>query len=642
MPPRLQLRSLGNRGTIRRWFVAPEPRSVCFFCSLSRIPAQTSIRSRRRIPPTRRSESTIAAAIPADRPAANPRKELEDILLQLQKRAANYVNLSRLQLALNGLRQQPGSEAIRVAILGLTNASEASKTVKDVLRLLLADPLKDQEPWEKEVEQHDLAQPMIIRVGVEEHVQPGAISLTKGNLLHEVNVSSATLNGHNLEILLMETNPFTTAQERGALEGFEDSVLVPTVDIPSSDTGRYSPITTPVHKALIVADGILGAASAASMPTLESSNVIASAVNLPHYNSGEAEDLPFTPIDVTIASIGLGLVRKDLRNAIEFEHLWFQSNLPRLVDWLKADIMTTPDNITKPPVRNLISSLLTATLGAVQTEEARRLGSSISQTSSTDNLQNLQRDLENWAESAHSELQEQLDIAFAGKRWRQLRWWKLFWRVDDVGMLTNDIINQRYLPGAERSAIFLAGKMDQAGVPLISSRVQPISDSLERQEISSGQADESATLSETPPWPTNIPRSRHQLQNNDIPALQALAQKIVLQALSLSGFTTALSALCYVGITATSLYEAGAIAALGIVFSMSRLQKKWEGAREVWESEVREEGRKAVRDVENVIGATLAERAANGANKGLPEGQAELDEAKELVLRAQEVLEKLK
>ena len=45
----------------------------------------------------------------------------------------------------------------------------------------------------------------------------------------------------------------------------------------------------------------------------------------------------------------------------------------------------------------------------------------------------------------------------------------------------------------------------------------------------------------------------------------------------------------------TGLYEAGAFAALGIIWSLRRMQKKWEAARSFWENEVREEGKKAVR-----------------------------------------------
>ncbi|KAI1485728.1 hypothetical protein F5X96DRAFT_658367 [Biscogniauxia mediterranea] len=651
MPLRLRLRPTGHESSVLKRRVLVERQSICCFCSLSSITKSNNThgsarRTRKRalLPAPRRVESTRSTSTSTSNARPDPRRELESVLLDLQKHAANYVNLSRLQLALNGLRQKPGTESIRVAILGLTNASASRKTAKQVLKLLLADPLKDAEEWEREVEEHDLTRPMIVRVGAEVAPEHGAISLTRGNLLHEVNVSSATLNGHNLELLLMETNPFAPVQGRGVVEGFEDSVLVPTVDIPTSSDGRYSPITTPVHKALVVADGILGAAAVVSMPTLESRNVLAAAVNMPEYKPKEEEPLPFIPIDIGTANVGLSLVRKNLSNAIEFEHLWFQSNLPKLVEWLKADILTTPEGTTKPPVRELIASLLRNTSMAIQAEENKRLSSSTSSSSNRSaSLRALRSALEDWAENAHAELQEQLDIAFSSGRWRKLGWWKLFWRVDDVGMLTTDILSQRFLPHAERSAIFLAGRMKEAGIVLnpTSEPLHPVSLT---QDLSEENGIAPPPLPPTEPgWPVNIPTTRRYLQTETIPDLQALAQRLVLQTLSTSGLTTALGALAYVGTLTTTLYEAGAVAALGIVWSMKRMQSSWEAARKIWEDEVREEGRKAVRGAEGVMDKALREGDA-GTGAGLQQEvrEDELGRVKGLVMKARELLQRMK
>ncbi|KAI6093167.1 hypothetical protein F4821DRAFT_222295 [Hypoxylon rubiginosum] len=639
MPPRLNLRPVGRHSSL--YFKTPiiERSSVCFFCSLSTPSIAAARRPRRKPQNPRRFASTVPTTTTTNnRTALDPRKELEDVLLELQKHAVNYINLSRLQLALNGLRQNPGTEAIRVAVLGLTNGSESSKTAKQVLKLLLADPLKAEEEWEREVDGHDITQPMIIRVGADTPQELGALSLAeKGSLLHEIHVSSATLNGHNLELLLMETNPFLSAQEVGALEGFEDSVLVPTVEIPTSSTGRHTPITTPVHKALLVTDGILGAASIVSMPTLESRNVVTAAVNLPEYKPVETSPLlPFTPVDISTASIGLGLVRKDLKNAIEFEHLWFQSSMPKLVEWLKADIMASNEGITKEPVRELIASLLRNTYGAIESEKARRLGSSLSTIRAPTPVGALQSSLDDWAENAHGELQEQLDLAFSSRRWRKLGWWKLFWRVDDVGMLTNDIISQRFLPASERSAIFLAGRMKEAGVAL---GPFPDPSSANENGVKPNDLETNASPPAASPWPVNIPSTRRYLQMETIPALQALGQKLTMQTLGTSSLTTALGVLVYFSTLTTTLYEAGAVAALGIIWSMRRMQKQWETARTFWEGEVREEGRKAVRGVEGVISDAL--KPVRGPPEKV-ESQGELDRAKELVEKAQEILGRLK
>ncbi|KAI4594907.1 hypothetical protein KJ359_007430 [Pestalotiopsis sp. 9143b] len=645
MPPRLPLRASAAPRRLIGQVSSSERQAVCLFCSLSgsSLPSrqqqqQSTRRTRRRRvsagPQQRLHQSTSVASSGTSttsiEPQLDPRKELEDALVQLQKHAASFVNLSRLQLAINGLRQEPGSEAIRVAILGLTNGSVSGKSAKQVLKLLLADPLKDEEEWEREVDSHDLAQPMIIRVGSKEQQESsGLISLAKGSLLHEVNVSSATLNGHSLELLLMETNPYVASPD-DTVEGLEDSILVPTVDIPISGTGRYTPVTTPVHKALLVSDGLMGAASVTSLPLSESADVIAAAVNIPEYKSSNEAALPFTPVDVGTATMGLGLIRKSLNDAMEYEHMWFQSNLPKLVEWVKSDVTSDTAGTTKPPVRRLIASLLQNTTIAIAEEEARALSTTLT-TATSKTSTHLESNLAAWAEGAHSELQEQLDLAFSSRRWRKLGWWKLFWRVDDVHMLTTDIINQRFLPAAEKNAIYLAGRIQEAKAS------SGLSVMYEPPVVPTTTAAESPA---TTAWPTGIPAARAYLQNETIPALQALAQKLVLQTLSTSGLTTSLGAMAYFGTLTTGIYEAGAVAALGIVWSMRRMQKQWEAARDFWEGEVREEGRKAVRGVETSVEKVL--RRPEDASGAPVADNEELVKARQLVEKATEALGRLK
>lgn len=600
---------------------------MCIFCSFSSSSRQASTRQiSRKAHGLKRLQSNLAS-VPAA-PAPDARKELEDALVQLQKHAANFVNLSRLQLAINGLRQQPGTESIRIAILGIADGTVSGKSAKQVLKLLLADPLKDQEEWERQVDKHDLTQPMVIRVGAQEQHEAGTISVTRGNLLREVNVSSATLNGNNLELLLAETSLYASSAEEG-VAALEDAVLVPTVDIPTSSTGRYTPITTPVHKALLVADGIMGAVSVAALPLVESANVVAAAVNIPEYKSTNVVDLPFTPIDLGTAGLGLDLIRKSLNDAMKYEHMWFDSNLPKLAEWVKADVTSTKGT-TKAPVRRLIASLLQNATNAVHLEEARKMASAPTSSAGLEPASHLQSSLASWAETAHTELQEQLDLAFTSRRWRKLSWWKLFWRVDDVHMLTTDIINQRFLPTAEKNAIYLAGRIQEARLP---SSI-PILYDAPTSEVTNIQQPL------TNIWPVNIPATRTYLQNDTIPALQALAQKLVFQTLSTSGLTTSLGALAYFGTLTTGIYEAGAVAALGIVWSMRRMQNRWETARGFWEGEVREEGRKAVRGVEISVDKVI-KQSENTRVEDVVEN-SELTKARLLVEKATEALSRLK
>lgn len=656
MPPRLNLRSVAgcSSNSLQRFKATPSS-SVCLFCSLAaRLNPSTPRRTRRKSLATRRNQSTTTSS---SQPT-NPRKELQEALQDLQKHATNYVNLSRVQLALNALRQDAGDETVRVAILGLTNGSESGRTAKEVLRLLLADPLLPEQEWERELMAHDAGQPLIVRVGANHEddansAGEGTMTYAKGGLLREMSVSSPGLNGRKLEILLTETNPLLDST-RGAFRNFEETALVPTVDIPASSTGRYTPVTTPVHKALLVTDGILGAASVVNLPLFSGKGAIAAAVNTPGFTPEDTSALPFTTIDVTTAARGLDALRQSIDKGSEYEKLWFKSNMPSITTWLTSGVTTTGEAITKDAVRESIASVLLNTHATIQHEEARRLSSALSTQAVSSAVPTLNVALAEWAEKSHSELQVQLDQAFTGRRWRKLNWWKLFWRVDDVGTLSSEMLSQRFLPGAERNVIFLAGKIEGSGVfgaearskapyaaPTLASTAKPV-------EAAAAAAAEDApqelmpvkeSLSGTK-WPAHITFTRNYLQSETVPALQALAQSLVFQSAGFSALTTSLGALMYLSTFGAS--EAGAVAALGIVWSLRRLQKKWESAREYWQSEVREEGRKAVRAVEISVGETLDKAVRDGSGANEDAMLDELGQARELVKRAEEALARLK
>ncbi|KAJ0334213.1 hypothetical protein COL5a_000261 [Colletotrichum fioriniae] len=659
MPPRLPLRPIAGRAasslTAAKQNTAIPSRAVCLFCSLSapsrpttrtnvtancRNQARKALRQRR----FQSTESTASPPPPLEATAPeNPRQELIDTLLELQKHAVNHVNLSRLQLALQGLRQDPGQESIRVAILSLANGgAEQGKAAKDLLRLLLADPLGDEAEWERELAQHDPSHPLVVRIGQEHNAAEAAprVTISKTNLLHELDVSSPALNGHGIELLLMEVNPFSSVPGPGetAVQDVEEAVLVPTVDIPSN-TGRYTPITTPVHKALVVSGGVMGAASVAALPLAEYRDTVFGAVNLPEYPVEKEAGVTFQPIDVSVGSKGLDLIRQNIGNAMEYERAWYKSNVPVLIQWLKTGVQTDEGQATKPAVRLLVASLLRNALAEIEAEESRLLSGRLSTEAASSGLTVMNERLAQWSQFAHEELQQQLDLAFAGTRWRKLGWWKLFWRVDDVGVLTTDMLSQRFLPGAERELVYLAGRIAESGVASTTAEppvyAQPTSELQKSLPESSTVA---KAVTQKPKWPTHIAFTRRYLHEETVPALQALAQKLVLQASSTSALTTALAGLLYVSQYASSIYEAGAVAALGVMWSLRRLQTKWETARTYWEGDVREEGRKAVRGVEQSVADTL-----DGSREGAAvEGADELRRAKELVEKAEDALKRLK
>ncbi|KAL6849233.1 hypothetical protein ACO1O0_008763 [Amphichorda felina] len=603
--------------------------SICPFCSVSPA-ARLPPRPRRQIV-ARRHQSTATTT-------SNPRAELEQTLQQLQDQTPYLVDLSRLQLALNGLRQNAGEEDIRIAILGLENGDHAGLAAKRVLRAFLTDPLVDEQPWEKELDAYDPSQPLIVRVRPDGR-EEGTLTMERVSGLNEVHISSAALNGLNLELLLTETS-LATDILHPLTQTVEETILSPIIDVPI-DEDRVSQVPAPVHKTLLIASGLSGAVriSALPLPILENTDTVLAASNMEGLSKQQL-DAAFEVVDVSLAEKALALFRKGPEHAMEYERLWSASNMPTLVNWLKSGLATT-DAATKPIVRRLIAQLLQDTLSSVQEREALKVSKALA-IKNLPQAGELNGALAEWAQNAHAELQGELDLAFTGRRWRKLGWWKLFWRVDDVAMLTNEMLSQRFLPTAEQELVYLTGRI--AG---------PAGEHPPYSQPTSSRAAQGATHTSTklgsgevapvspilPKWPGHIAFTRRYLQNETIPALQALAQKLVVQAIGTSSVATSLGALLYVSSFASTVYEAGAVAALGIVYSLGRMQKKWETARGFWEGEVREEGRKAVRGVEGSVTDVL--EGTNAVEDGSKEAE-ELRKARELVAKAEDALGRMK
>lgn len=556
-------------------------------------------------------------------------------LHHLRSFVADKVNLPRLDLALDSLGQPTGDETIRVVVYG-------AATARQVLRLLLADPLAAEQEWEEQLLGHDTPAPLVIRVGPDrpQHAlgseAANLMTFTRGAEVKELRVPSPGLNDHRLEILLLRND------QPSDITAFEDDrLLTPMVHFP----------VTPVHKAVLIADGVLGITTRLGKFSYPSREIL-TAADLPGYAPAEASGVLPVPIDVKLADQGVAALRQSIDRAFEYEKLWFKSRLPMLLSWLKQGSAPTDDGATKEAVKVLVASVLEDAHGAIQRVEKQALDSRRQALPAPNRTANLNKDLEAWSEKAHAELQSELDRAFTSRRWKKLNWWKLFWRVDDVGVLSSEMLSQRFLPRAERNVIYLAGQVDGSGVwyPETSKAVYsvPAPPAIMGEKASSTS---SAPPPLAPPaaargtrWPTHITSTRNYLQSETIPALQALAQRLVLESAGFSGLTTSLGALMY--LSSLGLSESGAVAALGIVWSLRRLQKKWETAREYWQSEVREEGRKAVRAVEISVGEAIDKAVRRRDNPLEDDGgnvlARELGEAKELVHKAKDVLKKLK
>lgn len=326
---------------------------------------------------------------------------------------------------------------------------------------------------------------------------------------------------------------------------------------------------------------------------------------------------------------------------MRYEALWTEANVGRVGEWLRRNALANGEGITKKPVRSLISSLLRSARAAIQKDEAQELSAGLRAKVSPDFVAHLNKALAEWAQNAHEELQQQLDAAFASRSWSRLGWWKLIWRADDVGMLTSEMVALRFLPEAEQRIIYLAGRIEEAGVvegqqghPLYPGPALP-------QPPAARHRQDAIAPNTTSSWPTHIPFTRNYLQEKTVPALQALAQKLVVQSASLAGLSTALAGLSY--LSALGAYECGAIAALGTVLSFRRLQQKWDAAREYWEGEVREEGRKAIRASEASVAEVLDQAGKPRTSNADRSAQLEkVNKAEEIIKRAEEALARMK
>lgn len=680
MPPMLGLRrALQSRGR-GLGFVGQRTTpssSICLFCSFatrpstflptSSSPLNTKLRASRKkqqeaapavrpryqstgATPLRPFISTSSDAIDAAEPI-DPRKDLESALRDLQTHAPNYVNLPRLQLALRNLSQQPGHESIRVAFLGLTTGDKPQHTARELLRLVLADPLKSAENWEAQLKAHDPSKPLIVHIGPpEEQATPLSLAASE-HVIPEITVPSHIYNDANLEMLVMEADQGAVAQASSEPHTFDDAILVPAVDTAATTAGHSAPIVTPVHMAVLVGDGVLGAASILSLPiSPEGQDTITAVANFKKISAEDKAACPSLVItSVESGAQGLDLFRESASNAMKYEALWTEAGVGHINKWLRSNVLSrTEQGTTKAPVRNLVESVLRNTGAALQAAEYRDMKLSVEGGPSPRTVARLNEALAEWAQDAHEELQQQLEIAFVGEAWRQMNWWKLFWRVDDVGMLSSEMVAQRFLPEAEKRLIFLAGRLQEAGVTGLTTAGgdksvtysgPAVPPSFPEGEGSVATTTESTGLETKGTWPAHIPFTRNYLQAETVPALQALAQKLVLQSSTLAGATTALGGMSW--LSGFGVYECGAVAALGIALSLRGLQRRWERARDFWEGEVREEGRKAVRATEASIAELL-----DSVSPEVPEDVAveleELKEAKSALKRAEEALARLK
>lgn len=583
------------------------------------------------------------------RPNVPPRNEhLYNALSELSKAAESYVNISRLGLALRGVGSH--EPVMRLGVLSLGSQQDAQK----VARLLLADPLGPVEGWEKQLEAAQ-EKPVLLKYGDESDVQ------RPSPLFKILPVPSRVLQRWNLEVLVSTFNVDTGSAPVGAvLESSVDTILDPKLQATSA-SGR--PVPYPVHRTLVVGKGLESAVAFGRFVadnTRDLEDMVKVAVDLPAPQEEPTSD-PLSQcaiVNVDIGTEALATFRTSIANSKEYEQGWFRSGVPVLSQWLAQGVQPS-GNAIKPALRSLIDSVADNAEENITQEDIIQLQKLQESVADQETAELMLEKVAAWAERSHTELRDQVDTAILGTNWNKLAWWKLFWRVDDVTMITSEIIQQRWLIEAEKQAIYLAGQMDQAGFRnVIKYTPETIPDvgasgaagsveapketeqkeEIEAQEIKSSQTAISTTVLPPEPWHAQISRSRVALLAQSVAPMQALAQRLVLTSISTTSLSAALSALVYVSME-VSVFEASAIAALGLVWSLRRVQKTWEKARETWTLTVREQGRKTLKTTEEMVRWIIS--ASRRRVQAEPEGVEERKRAREAVEKVRDALSKM-
>lgn len=456
-------------------------------------------------------------------------------------------------------------------------------------------------------------------------------------MIRRLSLPSSKLLVHNLEILIQALHPNPLSKHiKNA------SYLIPKLNIPASNPGRTSTILFPVHKALVYAEGL---ENVASLPTTKTQDGDAQDPILKRVIDGNWTDLQsisehsLSPINLTQAESAIKSIRESLGLAAVYERAWFGSGLASLSEWF-VEGLNGQVPVLKPVVRRLIEHIVDNAREAVlrQEEGSKRLIERTTVPIST--REALVQAITWWAEAAHTDLRDQLGNAFVGRDWKKLQWWKLFWRVDDVSLIAADLLQRSWLVEAEKEMIWQFGRIEQAGLgdpEMLSLRPQTIIDAEARADQSSfpSLATKKEPSAHAPStirlWPQEISHARTQLSATTIFPFQALSQRLLLETISITFLTSSISAQLYFAISTTSIYEAGAIAALGFVYSLHRLQNKWSSARKSWQGSVMEEGRRVLRDVEERMRGMVR----NGAKKAVDE--REVEDRKLILLRLERV-----
>ena len=644
---------------------------VCPSCSIHR-PSTIKELPRKRQKLERHASTLSTTAINGKRPIPARNQPLYEALTQVKTKASAYVNLSRLDLALQGLESE--NPVTRVAILGLN----VQETARRIARLLLADALEDEQSWEKQILNHEGSHGILLRFG-----QPQNTNIPQRSTLPILQIPAPILGKLNVELLIAPINAERSNGTKVPAEAF----LAPAVGVPTAFDGRKVTVNQPVHSTLIVASGFeelikaVELLSATDFRAGQDKEAISLVVNLIGSQISKPGQVLVT--DVDRGEKGLKALRQSVSQAITYEREWLGSGMLSISAWLSRETTCVEGQEGPAPVvQRLLQSLLST--ASIEIGQSLRTATQKTRISTLDDLTKTRilDAIDSFSRAAHQELQSGLASAWSSRNWRKLSWYKLFWRVDDVGLIVSDLVTNTWLPKTERAAYEISGRLTQIGIdPIMPESEVP---AMEHETAFETETAQATILNPTPPLlatattaPSNqivlpnptqaviqtatpnnqvtiemrpqimpvpitaaISSARADYLKQQITTLTTSAQQLVFRTLSISGMSAGLSAVTYFSQMAPTLYEAGSIFAVGTVFALYRMQSGWQYTTKLLESGMLEEGRSVVRTVvQRMCG--LVETRVGQMSTGDPVEKAMLEESKQVIDRAKKEFEEL-
>ncbi|KAH0125515.1 hypothetical protein KCU67_g17585, partial [Aureobasidium melanogenum] len=199
-------------------------------------------------------------------------------------------------------------------------------------------------------------------------------------------------------------------------------------------SGRTGFVRYPVHKAIVVGEGIQGCMDFGRLSAaLEATTLAVTGAEqgLIQVALGVPRDSPRTqtndtglisPVDIDQAGLALDLFRQDVANGAIFNSKWQASNIQAIIKFLASDPMdpVTGDSVgLRPTLQAHIRSTLDSAADAIALSEQVANTAVISNSISDQKRQEISQAISAWAQHAHTDLQVSLANAIDSRSWRR-------------------------------------------------------------------------------------------------------------------------------------------------------------------------------------------------------------------------------